>query len=429
MTLPYTDVRFDAKGALVDPDEADAAATLLAASSATDVLVVSHGWNNTPADARALYDRLIASIGDVRDEVAGSRARRLAVIGVIWPSIRWAPDENDGAGAAADAGPDDALRREIDERIASPTRRAELQRLVPTLESDPASAARFVEILRRTLPRTSTGEDAAAFTALREASAADVLDAARGLGGGDDPAPAFVGGAADIDPAGLAPLTADDVDPGGGAGILSSLVDAVRGVLNVTTYYTMKDRAGRVGEKGIARLLQRLHAAHPDVRLHLVGHSFGGRAVTAAVAATTAPVQSLTLLQAAYSHFGMASDWDGAGADGLFASVPGRVRGPILVTCTRNDKAVGVAYPLASRLARQIGVSLGDENDPYGGIGRNGALKTPAALPKAPLLEVGSHYDLRPGRVSSLQADAFISGHSDITGRQVAYAVLSALEV
>jgi len=315
--------------------------------------------------------------------------------------------------------------------VTSRTARARLHALVPTLDSDPAAPERFVDALRRTLPRTSVGEDESAFDALRQASAAEVLDAAGGMGSGeDDGAAAFVGGAADIDPAGLAPLGGDDAGPdGAGAGLFSSIVDAVRGVLNVTTYYTMKDRAGAVGTKGIATLLERLHAAQPDARLHLVGHSFGGRAVTAAALATSAPVQSLALLQAAYSHFGMANDWDGAGAQGLFAGVPAKVRGPVIVTCTRNDRAVGVAYPIASRLARQIGVGLGEENDPYGGIGRNGARKTPASLPPAELLEVGGAYALQAGRVSSLVADAFISGHSDVTGRQVAYAILSALEV
>lgn len=434
MKLPYTDVGFDAKGGLIEPAEAQAAVDLVATSSATDVLVMSHGWNNTAGDARALYERLIESLVAVRAKVPGSSARRIAVVGVIWPSIRWAPDENSGAGAAA-ATPDDALRTEIDEKVASATARAKLHRLVPHLDSDPAAAERFVEILRGTLPRTSTGEDASAFVALRQSSAGEIIDAARGIA--EDvagPDAAFVGGAAEIDPAGLAPLGQASVLPdsgdagGSGAGFFSSIVDAVRGVLNVTTYYEMKDRAAAVGTSGISGLLERLHTAHPDARLHLIGHSFGGRAVTAAAKATTAPVQTLTLLQAAYSHFGMASDWDGAGADGLFSAVPGRIRGPIVVTCTHNDRAVGTAYPIASRLARQIGVGLGDENDPYGGLGRNGALKTPASLPKAELLDVGGTYDLRPGRVSSLVADAFISGHSDITGHQVAYAILCSIE-
>ncbi|MFT4214879.1 MAG: hypothetical protein QM622_08905 [Microbacterium sp.] len=427
MKLPYQEVRFTKKGALSAPSDRDAAIALVATTAATDVLVMSHGWNNTPAAARALYERLATSMDAVRDDVAGSRSRRLVVIGVIWPSIQWAPEEGSGAGADAETA-EDVLRAEVVEKVSSRTARTRLLALVDRLESDPGAAEEFVEVLRATLPPSSAGEDAAAFTALRSASPAEIIDAARGIVTGDDAdAGEVVGGAADIDPAGLTPLDSGGREAGG-AGFFSSIVDAVRGVLNITTYYTMKHRAGLVGEEGIAPLLTALHAAHPDTSLHLIGHSFGGRAATAAAKATSAPVQTLTLLQAAYSHFGMAQNWDGAGADGLFAIVPSHVRGPIVVTCTRNDEAVGLAYPIASRLAQQIGVALGDENDPYGGIGRNGALKTPASLPRATLLEVGGAYDFQAGRVSSLVADAFISGHSDVTGRQVAYAILSALE-
>ena len=50
-----------------------------------------------------------------------------------------------------------------------------------------------------------------------------------------------------------------------------------------------------------------------------------------------------------------------------------RVNGPILVTHTKNDKAVGVAYPLASRINGDKTAAFGDENDVFGGLGRNGA--------------------------------------------------------
>lgn len=420
MKLPYTEVEFDEKGGMPHPDQVREAASVVRDENATDVIVLSHGWNSTFAQARDLYTRIVESIAGVRGDVAGAGDRRFVVVGVLWPSIRWAPDEGSGAGAGVD---DDAatLVAEIRERVEDAAIAARLEVLVPRLETDSDAQTEFVELLRSTLPRTTKGEDRSAFEALKTSDPADVLIAARGAAD-DDAAPAAVGGAADIDPAGLAPL-----EDGGGAGFFDSLIDAARNVLNITTYYTMKERAGTVGAKGIAELLEQLHAAVGTARLHLVGHSFGGRAVTAAALASDAAVSSLSLLQAAYSHFGMARDWDGAGANGMFADVPAKVRGPIVVTFTHNDKAVGIAYPVASRLARQIGVGLGDENDPYGGIGRNGALKTPASLPAATLLDVGGDYDLQSGRVSSLRADAFVSGHSDITGRQVAYAVLSAV--
>ncbi|GAA1959215.1 hypothetical protein [Microbacterium deminutum] len=421
MRLPYADVEFDKKGAVVDAQQVKAVDELLA-KHPTDVVILSHGWNNSHTDAKALYERLIDSIVTVRPQVTGAHDRDLVVVGVLWPSIQWAPPEDTGAGAGF-ADEQDALEQEIADRIENPATRKKLLALVPHLETSSDAQKKFLELLRSTLPKTSKGEDDSAFEVLKTASAEEVLDAARG-GAATDDAPPEVGGAAGIDPAGLPPLT-DDLE-GGGAGFLDSIVNAARNLVNVTTYYTMKERAGVVGTKGIASLLDHIHSTAPDARLHLVGHSFGGRAVTAAALATKAPVSSLSLLQAAYSHFGMARDWDGGGKNGLFTKVPLKVDGPIIATFTRNDKAVGLAYPIASRLAQQIGVSLGDENDPYGGIGRNGALKTPGSV-SATLLDVGGTYSFTGHEVWSLNGDSFITGHSDITGRQVGYAVLSAV--
>ncbi|HEV2123314.1 MAG TPA: hypothetical protein VGW38_11135, partial [Chloroflexota bacterium] len=60
-------------------------------------------------------------------------------------------------------------------------------------------------------------------------------------------------------------------------------------------------------------------------------------------------VDTMTLLQAAFSHHGFAHRYDGT-HDGFFRRVVSdqRVSGPILITCTPNDRAVGLAYPIAS---------------------------------------------------------------------------------
>ena len=70
---------------------------------------------------------------------------------------------------------------------------------------------------------------------------------------------------------------------------------------------------------GVAKLLQSIRLTKPTIRLHLVGHSFGGRLVTAAAHAFPAdtPAVTITLLQAAYSHNGLAQKFDNA-HDGFF---------------------------------------------------------------------------------------------------------------
>ena len=82
---------------------------------------------------------------------------------------------------------------------------------------------------------------------------------------------------------------------------------------------------------------------------------------------------------------------------------------------------------MASRLARQTAAGVGDAGDPYGGMGSNGAQKTPEAGVDQELLDVGAGYHFAPGTVANLQADRFIDNHGDVSNEQVAHAVYSAI--
>ena len=98
----------------------------------------------------------------------------------------------------------------------------------------------------------------------------------------------------------------------------------------------------------------------------------------------------MTLLQAAFSHYGSAAEWS-PGLAGGFRSA---------ITHTANDT--------------------------YGGIGRNGAQKTSEAI-FGQLLDVGGTYTWNDHVLHNLQAEAFIKDHCDVKGAQVGYAILSAI--
>ena len=106
------------------------------------------------------------------------------------------------------------------------------------------------------------------------------------------------------------------------------------------------------------------------------------------------------------------------------------LRGPLIITHTTSDKAVGMAYPLASLLAGQNASALGDRSSDYGGIGRNGAQKTPEAQ-DGNLWPAGGNYDFVAGRLHNLNArnaaGDLIRHHGDVCNRDVAYAVLSGI--
>ena len=124
--------------------------------------------------------------------------------------------------------------------------------------------------------------------------------------------------------------------------------------------------------------------------------------------------------------------------NGFFRSVVDnhRIKGPILVTYTPNDRAVGVAYPVASRLAGTVASAFGDANDKFGGLGRNGAQKMePGEVVQGVdrLLAVGGKYSWRSGRFHNLESSKYIidpsggDAHGFVTGKEVAWAISRAM--
>ena len=211
--------------------------------------------------------------------------------------------------------------------------------------------------------------------------------------------------------------------PGGAAGLLSS----AEMLLRDTTYHLMKDRAGIVGRGGVASTLDRIQSAFPGIRIHLAGHSFGCRVIASAAATTARPVAGMTLFQAAFSHNSFSPDYDSTHQPGGFRDIVsgGKCAGPMLVTHSVKDEALGLCYPIASEILRQNSSSIGDAGDLYGALGRNGARHTPEAS-DGDLLAEGARYSFAPGRIFNLRADHIIQAHSDIVKPETAWALIAA---
>lgn len=445
--FPYFEVELDKRGKVADPDQVAALERhVVRDDGPTDLFVLSHGWNNDMAQARALYARLLGHLRDHLDagRVPGLEGRRWSVFAVLWPSKKFADEDLIPSGAAAAPGVDqgdlDEALRDLQGFFAGDDADERLERareLVGRLDADPEARREFVDALRPLFPSDPDPETAAELPPETFDLPGDqVLERLGTPPALPEPGIDDGGGAAafGVEDDGGAGDAGDQLDPVEAAS-LGSLFDGVkagaRNFLNLLTYYTMKERARTVGRGGVYETLKRLRGARPDLRLHLVGHSFGGRLVAAAAAGPGGqdplPIASLTLLQAAFSHYGFADDWNGKGGDGLFRAVltGGQVEGPMLVTHTKNDRAVGLAYPIASRLARQVAAAIGGPDDVYGGIGRNGALKTPEAS-AGNLLDVGGEYTFERRKVYNLTGDRFIPDHSGVAGPETAYAILVA---
>jgi hypothetical protein len=449
--IPFSKVHFDKNGRRLEEP--------MVPAGTTDLIVVSHGWNNNEQEAEALYTKLFGNLATVTRNDAAFGKRKLAIIGVIWPSKRFDQlmtqlgDGGAATGGAKSLGASDRASAELAMRDAI-ARAAQLfedpddadrlakmralEALVPRLEKDDAAAqAEFVrtlqDILRRGDETTEQAHGEDGTDILLEGQPAVVFENA------SQPAP--VGGSGEF--AATPPNAAAGAPAGGGTGVqegsaaglgafVSKAANAVTNLLNLTTYFEMKQRAGTVGKEGVAPMIDAL-AARVE-RIHLVGHSFGGRLVTAAAASsTTNKLHSLSLLQAAFSHNGFSK----RGGGSFRSVVTGkRVRGPILVTHSKHDKAVGMAYPAASRIARDTAKSFGGADDKFGGIGSNGAQQMETgeiAATATALLDTNQPYTFEAGRIHNLQSDGFIrdpaggDAHGFVWVPQVAWAISRAI--
>jgi pimeloyl-ACP methyl ester carboxylesterase len=436
--FPYFEVQFDEHGQIEVPAQADALKKhIRTGPTAAELIVFAHGWNNDEEDARQLYRGLLSA---VRAELTAARVEGipadLAVLAVLWPSKKFADTEVVASPAAglASAISDAALVEQIDnlrEATTSLESRAKLDTakvLIPDLEDSPKAQAKFADLIRSVLPSPQKG--------LTEE---DTSQKFFSLDGGDlmdrlaKPVPLDV---PQREGAELEGNTDGLGEQGGAAGLgnfFTGVRSAARNLLNYSTYYLMKERAGTVGD-GVNALLRQLRDIRTDLKIHLVGHSFGARLVTTAARGsdsdTGLTIHTIVLLQAAFSHNAFAVNFDDEeeGRTGDFRRVvAGKlVRGPALISHTVNDRAVGLAYPIASRIAGDDAAWLGDKDSRFGGLGRNGAQHTPEASARS-LLAVQDKYEFEGGKVYNLQADRFIGHHGDIVNPEVAHAIVSAI--
>jgi hypothetical protein len=432
--FPYFPIEFTKDGAVHQRAEVDALLAFLPKDATTDLLVLSHGWNNDMAEAKTLYECLLKRLRSF-----APKNRKYAVLGVLWPSKKFADQAQIPSGAASKNSrtTDAALLTEL-KRLRGVFDTPEADKLlkeaeaqVPFLEDRQTARTKFAQLVCGVLASVAPSDTAGAEVTKPTPSADLLKKFGEPLLVKSPPAKPGAATSGQI-------MTIGEGAAGGHAAtgqvaglgdFFGSIKDGAMNLLNYTTYYQMKERAGTVGSKGLRPVLAELKKALPGLKLHLAGHSFGGRLVTATVSSQADfQVETLTLMQAAFSHYGLAKDYDKKGSDGFFRSLVAahRVKGPILITHSVRDFAVGKMYPLASRLAGQVAAAIGDANDKFGGIGRNGAQATPEAT-AGQLLPALAAYTFPPKGILNLNADTIIQNHSDICRDEVAYAIMQAV--
>ncbi len=448
---PFFQVQFTKDGAVFAPAEVDALMSIVTAAenAPTDLLLMSHGWNNNMDDAKSLYSGLAAVIKPQIDANPALKDRRFVICGVLWPSKKFDDEDLIPSGAASleeAATPGDLKRKVRDLRSlyaaadwpsaagAAPADFDELERLMDTVSDDPADKKKAADLIRNLLPKDAASPDDASDVFFDLETSSLINKVSKPL---TPPAIPAGNAAAALDPfrtVGVSGL-------GGAAGfrdVLGGIKAGFLHLLNYATYYVMKARAGAVGVQGVAPLIQKLRGSRSNLRIHIIGHSFGCRALTAAINALPENENfrpdTVLLLQGAFSHNGFANESEDVDR-GAFRDVveKKKVRGPILITHTRNDRANGIAYPIASRINGVTAAALGDANDKFGSLGCNGA-QTKDSTPESVsglLLPVGQQYPfaapVKPSTPFNLKSDDFIKGHSDIKHPEVGFALAVAM--
>ncbi|MFJ8822178.1 serine-threonine protein kinase [Streptomyces sp. NPDC102467] len=357
---PYWELMFDADGD-PEPGRRDRLLREARERGVRDLVVLAHGWNNDRTMATRLYDRFFAPFPTLAPGAG------LGYVGVLWPSMRFAdeliPDVGPTFTAAVPAPPatlDESTRRALVETF--PGSGPVVDELAGLLDRQPDGDEAFDRF--GALVRQLTGTESAACGADTEEE-----DSPRAV-------PAMLQENSRV----VCLQFADAVDATTGAafampGGLARAWQGAHELLRQATYFAMKKRAGAVGKNGLGPLLGRLAGAAPGVRVHLVGHSFGARLVSFALAGLPAAdrtVKSVTLLQGAFSHYAFASR-------GALNGQQDRIDGPLVACYSHFDTALSTIYPLASRLAGDDRGLL-DLAARWGALGCDGIQDLPGAV-------------------------------------------------
>ncbi|WP_416969105.1 serine-threonine protein kinase [Streptomyces sp. 4F14] len=335
---PYWQLTFDADGD-VNPAERDRLLAEAGPRKVVDLVVFSHGWNNDRSRATALYRAFFAPFPQLAPNA------KLGYVGVVWPSMRFCDEpipDFPHLTVVQEPCLDEDTRDALLETF--PGKAATVERIALLLDQRPpgdAGLAEFGELLGRLVDAVPTR------------CVADTP--------GDGPPAMLDGSVAQWCAEFAEALQGTD---GAREFSLPNPWDGAKELLRQATYYAMKRRAGTVGERGLGPFLGRLTAAVPGIRVHLVGHSFGGRLVSFALNGLgpgVRSVKSVTLLQGAFSHYAFAAKlpYD-QGAAGALKGKQGLIDGPLVCCHSSHDQALGTMYPLASRMAGDARGAVGE---------------------------------------------------------------------
>lgn len=420
----------------IDTQTMDDLIAAIRADGVADLVIFSHGWNNDEAAATSLYARWFELLGAQVDP-----DRKIGYVGLRWPAQLWRdePIPNFDPAPAADHQGAAALDETAQIDAGSPS--IDSAQLTDLKEMFPLGSEQLDTIAALLAAPPAQGRATELFTAMRQFSSAAGVKSDDGEVENPSKEPGMLD--AEQDPEDVFTRFADrladtGVEFGGGGGqaglgdFASKLLHGAKEALRQLSYWQMKNRAGVVGRNGLGPAIDRLAGEFPSLRIHLVGHSFGGRVVSFALAgmreSAPSPVKSVTLLQGAYSRFafGHSLPFGGNGAlDGMLV----RIDGPLTVCFSSHDRALSLFYPLASAAAGDATAGVEDPLARFRAMGQLGVFN----VESQPLGAVGASYPFKTAEILNLDASDVVAAgdspsgaHSDIFHPQLAWVVAAA---
>ncbi len=434
--MPTWLLRFDEHGACTSPATRGQLLAQVHGSPPSDVIVISHGWNNDFGDASGMYAELLQRFEALCAEYAPQREFKPLFVGLVWPSIWLSFDQGPRIASGGAGEQAQAVLTGLVQRVAASAGPSVLERVYALLAAPAIDDADAAELARLIAPAFGLMADEGAAADGRSTVADDVLAMMRAMNAAATSAAPVVDGDLDnlVRPADGTSPRAHGASGAKVAGQLGTLLDP-RNALRLFSLYQMKDRAGTVGWHGGSALLRDLLGV-PGPRVHAIGHSFGCKLLLSAVCAQPLPrpLASLLLLQPAVSHLCFADVVPGTGQAGGYraALLPERVTPPIISTYSRRDMPLHDTFHLAVRRDADLGeariaadreaTTAGAPPSDYAALGGYGPRRAGQVLVD-PLPGPGADWALPPGKPAIVAFDGSqgaIQGHGDVIGPQVA---------
>jgi hypothetical protein len=427
---PFYIIPFDKKGRCKAPRTRQKLLDTIRHANYSHIFIFSHGWNNDWETASERYFDFAGGFTQLRREMnlSVSGTYRPLLIGVFWPStslvLPWerAPDfAADEQMSEEVASAQDAIAKDEDQLIADVAAdlpSEQVERFYELMDADRLVSDEALELAGIIGPLLGDDDelgDAGDITAgellriWRSGSSASVSE----VPGDDDDGFSTVRGVS-IEPE--AAGWAEKLDP--------------RRILRLASVWRMKDRAGKVGARGVSPLLIDILSSG-DHSVHLIGHSYGSKVVLSATGYKPLPrtVESMLLLQPAVSHLCFTSDVDGKGRAGGYRPVLQSVRQPVITTFSKHDSALTKHFHLALRRDSDLGEERIASGAPsrYAALGGFGPGGLHSELETVPIRDPGEPYEELANSsidVLALLGDRTINGHGDVSNRSTWWALI-----